>query len=133
MSPPAYGSVCLAAWRDVIFGCITSSDNMVRLTLLYFLASKMLQISNCTMCERCLPVADFNEKKSSSVSSDDMAHCSNDLFYCKLLELKDHLWVKWLGHWNYADNKTLLLHRCLLLFVKRNTTLSFSPKHLEHP
>lgn len=81
---------------------------MVRLNLLYFLASIMLQISNCTMCRRYLPVADFNEKKSSSVSSDDMAHCSNDLFYCKLLELKDHLWLKQLGHWNYADNKNVI-------------------------
>lgn len=82
---------------------------MVRLTLLYFLVSIILQISNCTMCGRGLPVANFDEKKSSSVSSDDMAHCSNDLFYCKLLELKDHLSLKELGHWNYADNKNVIV------------------------
>lgn len=76
--------------------------------LLYFLTSIMLQISNCTMCWRCLPVANFNEKKSSSVSSDDMAHCNNDLFCCKLLELKDHLWLKQLGRWNYADHKSVI-------------------------
>lgn len=100
---------------------------MVRLTLLYFLASVMLQISDCTMCGRCLPVADFNEKKSSSVPSENMAHCSNDLFYCKLLELKDHLWLKLLGHWNYADNKNIIAPSVPFYCLLRETLLFHFP------
>lgn len=130
MSPPADGSVCWVAWREVPFAHITSPYNMIRLTLLYFLASLMLQIPYCTTCMRCLPVASFNERKNSSVSSDGMAHCSNDCFYCKLLELKDHLQLKQLGHWNYADNKNIiapsvpfysLLRETLLLHFPQNT------------
>lgn len=80
MSPPADDSVCWVAWREVAFACITFSYSMIRLTLLYILASLMLQIPYYTMYVSSLPVASFNERKNSSVSNDDMDHCSNDFF-----------------------------------------------------
>lgn len=72
-------------------------------------------------------VASFNERENASVSNDDMARSSNDCFYCKLLELKDHLWLKQSGHWYYADNKSIIAPSVPFYSLLRETLLFHFP------
>lgn len=77
------------------------------------------------MCET-FAVASFNDRKNSPISSDDSARCGNDGFYCHLLELKDHLWLKEVAG-TRQTKKALLLHRCIFTLCSEKHYSDFPP------